>query len=95
MTTLSRHARTSARSLSASLSSSERHRVSRDHADQPFIYALGKDSPLEKMYRLGAHILLLGVGHNRNSSLHYAESLVSNHRTKLRRFLYIIGGEFV
>jgi aminoglycoside 3-N-acetyltransferase len=64
-------------------------------ADQPFIYALGKDSPFEKMYRLGAYILLLGVGHNRNSFLHYAESLVPHHRTKLRRFPYMIGNERV
>lgn len=63
--------------------------------DQPFIYALGKDSPFEKMYRLSAYILLLGVGHNRNSFLHYAESLVPYHRIKLRRFPYMIGNERV
>lgn len=63
--------------------------------DQPFIYALGKDSPFEKMYRLGAYILLLGVGHNRNSFLHYAESLVPHHRTKFRRFPYMIENERV
>lgn len=64
-------------------------------ADQPFIYALGKDSPFEKMYRLGAYILLLGVGHNRNSFLHYAESLVPHHRTKLRRFPCVIDNQRV
>jgi len=64
-------------------------------ADQPLVYALGKDSPFERMYRLGAHILLLGVGHNRNSFLHYAESLVANHRTKLRRFPCLLGNERV
>jgi len=64
-------------------------------ADQPFIYALGKDSPFEKMYRMGAYILLLGVGHNRNSFLHYAESLVPHHRTKLRRFPCLIENERV
>lgn len=54
--------------------------------DQPLVYALGKDSPFDKMYGLGAYILLLGVGHNRNSFLHYAESLTIHHRRKLRRF---------
>ena len=58
--------------------------------NQPLVYALGADSPFERMYRLGAYILLLGVGHNRNSFLHYAESLVPNHRTKLRRFPFVI-----
>jgi aminoglycoside 3-N-acetyltransferase len=63
--------------------------------DQPLVYALGKGSPFEKMHGLGAYILLLGVGHNRNSFLHYAESLVSCHRTKLRRFPYEIRHERV
>ncbi|HEV7775334.1 MAG TPA: AAC(3) family N-acetyltransferase [Luteibacter sp.] len=62
-------------------------------ADQPLAYALGKNSPFERMYGLGAYILLLGVGHNRNSFLHYAESLTSCHRTKLRRFPYVIQRE--
>jgi aminoglycoside 3-N-acetyltransferase len=64
-------------------------------ADQPLVYALGKHSPFDKMYSLGAYILLLGVGHNRNSFLHYAESLVPHHRTKLRRFPYEDQGERV
>ena len=42
------------------------------------------------MYALGAHILLLGVGHNRNSFLHHAESRVPWHRTQVRRFPYEI-----
>ncbi|WP_411105198.1 aminoglycoside N(3)-acetyltransferase [Streptomyces sp. cmx-4-9] len=63
--------------------------------NQPLNYALGKDSPFDRMYGMGAHILLLGVGHNRNSFLHYAESLVPEHRTKLRRFPYAMGDERV
>lgn len=59
-------------------------------SDQPLVYALGKGSPFEKMYGLDAYILLLGVGHNRNSFLHYAESLTSHYRRKLRRFPYEI-----
>ncbi|MDH6123905.1 AAC(3) family N-acetyltransferase [Kitasatospora sp. GP82] len=57
---------------------------------QPLAYALGTGSPFEKMYELGGHILLLGVGHNRNSFLHHAESLIPNHRKKLRRFPYLV-----
>lgn len=59
--------------------------------DHPLVYALGKNSPFDKMYGLGAYILLLGVGHNRNSFLHYAESLTPRHRTKLRRFPALVG----
>ncbi|KLD62049.1 aminoglycoside N(3)-acetyltransferase [Dyella japonica] len=70
------------------------------HADditghQSLRYALGKGSPFERMYALGAYILLLGVGHNRNSFLHYAESLVPHHRTKLRGFPYVMADERV
>lgn len=57
---------------------------------QPLAYALGADSPFAAMYRLGAQILLLGVGHNRNSFLHHAETLVPGHRRKLRRFPYLV-----
>jgi aminoglycoside 3-N-acetyltransferase len=62
---------------------------------QSLRYALGKGSPFERMYQLGAYILLLGVGHNRNSFLHYAESLLPHHRTKLRGFPYPMAGERV
>lgn len=34
---------------------------------------LGDETPLGELYRLGAQILLLGVGHERNTSLHLAE----------------------
>ncbi|KMS73671.1 hypothetical protein ACM01_17780 [Streptomyces viridochromogenes] len=62
---------------------------------QPFAYAVGRDSPFDRLHALSAHILLLGVGHNRNSFLHYAESLIPNHRRKLRRFPYVVAGERV
>lgn len=61
--------------------------------DQPLLYGLGEGSPFERMHGLGAYILLLGVGHNRNSFLHYAESLVPHHRRKLRRFPCMIRDE--
>ncbi|MFI6100423.1 aminoglycoside N(3)-acetyltransferase [Lentzea sp. NPDC051213] len=62
---------------------------------QPFAYALGPDSPFSRLYELKAQILLLGVGHNRNSFLHHAESMVPGHRTKLRRFPYLVEGQRV
>ncbi len=34
---------------------------------------LGESSPLARLYELDAQVLLLGVGHERNSSLHLAE----------------------
>ena len=36
-------------------------------------YGLGEASPLAQLYRLGGWILLLGVGHASNTSLHLAE----------------------
>lgn len=38
-------------------------------------YSLGPDSPLGKLYKLGAWILLLGVGYSKNTSLHLVEYL--------------------
>ncbi len=36
-------------------------------------YGLGDGSPLARLYDLGGHVLLLGVGHGNNTSLHLAE----------------------
>ena len=41
------------------------------HLEQPF----GKGSPLEKLYNVDAAILLIGVGHLNNTSLHFAEAM--------------------
>jgi aminoglycoside 3-N-acetyltransferase len=35
----------------------------------------GKDSPLHKLYHLNGHILLIGVGYDKNTSLHLAEAM--------------------
>jgi aminoglycoside 3-N-acetyltransferase len=64
-------------------------------AHQPFAYACGANSPFSRLYELKAQIVLLGVGHNRNSFLHHAESLLPVHRTKLRRFPYLVEGQRV
>ena len=55
----------------------------------------GRSTPFEKLYNLGAYTLLLGVGFNRCTSLHYAESLVPTRRTTINRFPVIQNGERV
>jgi aminoglycoside 3-N-acetyltransferase len=40
-------------------------------------HGLDELSPLGRLYRLGAHVLLLGVGHESNTSLHLAEHRAS------------------
>ena len=42
-----------------------------DH--HPLLNEFGESSPLARLYDLDGHILLLGVGHERNTSLHLAE----------------------
>ncbi len=42
-------------------------------SDQPLSFPLGKNSPVEKMYDNDAWVLLLGVPHDNNSSMHLAE----------------------
>lgn len=52
-------------------------------------------SPFEHRLDLDGHILLIGVGHNRNSFLHHAESLTPKPRLKQRRFPMLVDGERV
>jgi aminoglycoside 3-N-acetyltransferase len=66
--------------------------ISENHALE---FCEGKGTPFEKLYILGAHTLLLGVGFNRCTSLHYAESLVPTRRTTLSRFPILKNGERV
>ncbi len=42
-------------------------------AEHPLSPALGEASPLGRLYELDAKVLLIGVGHERNTSLHLAE----------------------
>lgn len=46
----------------------------------------GAGSPFERLCTLGGRLLLLGVGFNRATLLHYAESRVPHGRRKTRRF---------
>jgi len=41
--------------------------------DHPLSPSFGEESPLARIYRRHANVLLLGVGHERNTSLHLAE----------------------
>jgi aminoglycoside 3-N-acetyltransferase len=41
--------------------------------DHPLDYALGDESPMGRLYDLGALILLLGVGYSNNTMMHLAE----------------------
>jgi aminoglycoside 3-N-acetyltransferase len=49
-----------------------RNRVTRRH---PWDHPLGPGGPLGRLRALGGSVLLLGVGHERNTSLHLAETL--------------------
>ena len=42
-------------------------------AEHPLDASLGPDSPLDRLARRGGRVLLLGVGHESNSTLHVAE----------------------
>ena len=64
-------------------------------AEHAFEFCEGKGTPFEKLYTHGAYTLLLGVGFNRCSSLHYAESLVPARRTVISRFPIVLNGERV
>ncbi|SDJ79793.1 aminoglycoside N(3)-acetyltransferase [Sediminibacillus albus] len=50
-------------------------------AKQPLEAGFGEESPLAKIYYLDGHILLLGVGHDSNTSLHFAEHAIPNRKT--------------
>jgi aminoglycoside 3-N-acetyltransferase len=63
------------------------------HHELAFCEGLG--TPFEKLYTLDAFTLLLGVGFDRCTSLHYAESLVPSRRTAISRFPMMRNGERV
>jgi aminoglycoside 3-N-acetyltransferase len=54
-------------------------------SDHPLAWALGDNSPLGRFYDCDGWVLLIGVGYDRNSSLHLAETRARYRRTKLRR----------
>jgi aminoglycoside 3-N-acetyltransferase len=64
-------------------------------SEQPLGFAFGRRSPFGRLVDLDGRILLVGVGHERNSSLHHAETLTSRPRLMLRRFPVLLDGERV
>lgn len=68
-----------------------------DHivAPHPLEFAVGRNSPFGRLHDLEAHILLVGVGHNRNTFLHHAETLSPARRLKIRCFPKAVDGERV
>ena len=66
--------------------------ITKEHSIE---FCEGRGTPFEKLYDLDAHTLLLGVGFNRCTSLHYAESLVPSRRTTVHRFPMMENGERV
>jgi aminoglycoside 3-N-acetyltransferase len=52
----------------------------------------GRNTPFEQLYALGGFTLLLGVGFDRCTSLHFAESLTASRRVMTSRVLVTKGG---
>jgi aminoglycoside 3-N-acetyltransferase len=64
-------------------------------AEHSLEFCEGRGTPFQKLYDLDAHTLLVGVGFNRCTSLHYAESLTPNRRTAVSRFPLLQDGDRV
>lgn len=62
---------------------------------QTLDFALGEDSPLGKMYELGGHVLLIGVGYDSNTTMHLAEHRVPNPKTEENAGPYYLNGQRV
>jgi aminoglycoside 3-N-acetyltransferase len=63
--------------------------ITRDH---PLAFSEGPGSPFARLHDLDARILLLGVGFNRCTALHFAESLAPRRRETTVRFPRDEGG---
>ena len=63
--------------------------------EHPLAFSEGRGGPFEKMYDLDCCVLLLGVGFNRCTALHYAESLVERRRVQTLRFPVLSNGRRV
>ncbi|WP_270180671.1 aminoglycoside N(3)-acetyltransferase [Alkalihalobacillus sp. CinArs1] len=61
--------------------------------EQPLESGFGDRSPLAKIYQLNGMILLLGVGHDSNTSLHYAEHARPNKPLQTKAAALIENGE--
>jgi len=54
-------------------------------SDHALDWPCGPDSPLGRLCERGGQVLLIGVGHNRNSTLHLAETRARNRRAITRQ----------
>ena len=66
--------------------------ITRHHA---LAFSEGRDGPFGALHELDSRILLLGVGFNRCTALHFAESLVMRRRTMTVRFPMLEDGRRV
>lgn len=64
-------------------------------AEHPLAFSEGEEGPFGRLHELDAWILLLGVGFNRCTALHFAESLVAKRRTTRVRFPIVKHGRRV
>ena len=58
-------------------------------------FSLGETSPLARVYDLRGYVLLAGVGHSNNSSIHLAEYRVPNPPMKQSGVPWLVNGERV
>ncbi len=61
----------------------------------PLAYSKGHSGPFGRLFDLDSSVLLLGVGFNRCTALHYAESLVETRRETTVRFPELKNGHRV
>ena len=61
----------------------------------PLAFSEGPGGPFEKLYDLDCWVLLLGVGFNRCTALHFAESLLDKRRVKTLQFPVLDNGQRV
>ena len=63
--------------------------ITRSH---PLAFSESREGPFGRLYDLNSQVLLLGVGFNRCTALHLAESMVPNRRTTMTRFQVLDNG---
>jgi aminoglycoside 3-N-acetyltransferase len=66
--------------------------ITKQHA---LAFSEGRGTPFEKLHELDSRILLLGVGFNRCTALHFAESLMVRRRLTKNRFPRLESGQRV
>jgi aminoglycoside 3-N-acetyltransferase len=64
-------------------------------SEQPLEAGFGQKSPLAKIYELNGFILLLGVTHDSNTSLHYAEHAIPNREIVKKSAAITVNGKRV